>query len=60
MSKEARTPADEHDFQIMLESLRNNDPSIANVDVSQHWDGMVVGYGGALGRALAENTVVIN
>jgi hypothetical protein len=58
MSDGVRTPADEQDFQIMLESLRNNDPNVTDVNVSQCWDGMVAGYGGDLGRALAENTVV--
>jgi hypothetical protein len=53
-----RIPADEQDFQNLLESLRNNDPSVTRVYVAWDWDGMVVGYGGALGHALAENTMV--
>jgi hypothetical protein len=50
----------DQDFQSLLEALRNNDPSVTNVDFScaWHWDGVAAGYGGALGRALAQNTVV--
>jgi hypothetical protein len=48
----------EQDFQSLLEALRNNDPSVTNVDLSRRWDGVAAGYGGALGRALAQNTVV--
>jgi hypothetical protein len=51
-------PADEQDFQKLLESLRNNDPSITDIDLSKLWEGMVLGYGGTLGHALSRNTVV--
>jgi hypothetical protein len=53
-----RAPADEQDFQRLLKALRNNDPGVTGVNLIQHWNGMVVGFGGALGRALAENTMV--
>jgi hypothetical protein len=58
MSMHGRAPADEQDFQCLLEALRNNDPSVTKVNVTWEWSGMVVGYGGALGRSLTENTMV--
>jgi hypothetical protein len=36
MSKLARIPSNELDFQGILESIRNNDPRVSNVDVSKH------------------------
>jgi hypothetical protein len=54
----SESPADEQDFQKLLESLRNNDPSVTNVDLSKCWEGMVLGYGGSLGHALSGNTMV--